>query len=148
MRVKSALAVIAILGSGWSEAMPSALAEVPVMNGMYRYTDENGNAGIWTIANACTTGCLAYVATSPGHGFTAALLDGVYVTTRVVPDGVRCPLYFVGDTAFGGGTYSVVVHQWWNPRTLAGAVDYLDTAAPCGVENLHDTFTLTPIDSQ
>lgn len=145
MRTRNVVTAIALLFGTWFMAVPTATAEATVMNGTYRYTDENGNAGTWTIANACTAGCLAYVTTSPGHGFTAKLLDGVYVTTREVPDGLRCPLYFVGDTVLGGGTYSVVVHQWWNPRTLTGAVDYLDTPAPCGVSNLHDTFSLTPI---
>lgn len=139
------LATIGLLSGAWLGAAPLATADAPVTNGAYRYTDQNGNVATWIIRTECTPGCLADVTTSPGHGFTAPLVNGTYTVTRTVPDGLTCPLYPVGEILLGGGRYPVVARQFWDARTLHGGVDYLDTPAPCPIANLHDTFTLTPI---
>jgi hypothetical protein len=144
MRTNTLLAGIALAFCAFLGTAP-ANADAPPTDGAYRYLDASGNAGTWTIRTACTPNCLAYVTTSPGRGFTAPLTNGKYAVTRTVPDGVTCPAYFVGETPVGGGTYWVVVHQWWDPSTLTGGVDYLQTAAPCGLPIAHDTFTLTRI---
>ena len=122
-----------------------ATADAPAMNGAYRYTDQNGNVTTWIIRTECTPGCFANVTTSPGHGFTAPLVNGMYTVARTVPDGVTCPLYPVGETYLGGGRYPVVVRQFWDARTLAGGVDFLDSPAPCGIPTPHNTFTLVKI---
>jgi hypothetical protein len=60
-----------------------------------------------------------------------------------------CPGYttIVGETpaSVDGGEHPVTVNQWWDPRTLTGEVDFLETSAPCGLHDLRDTFTLTRI---
>ncbi|MHA7649491.1 hypothetical protein ACX9NE_06930 [Mycobacterium sp. ML4] len=145
MRIQTALATIAIVFGAALGAAPLAWSDAPVLDGTYRYSDENGHATTWLIRTDCAHGCLAYVTTSPGHGFTAALINGSYIVTRTVPDGVTCPLYPVGESLFGGGTYPVVVRQTWDARNLTGEVNYLETPAPCGVANQHDTFTLTRV---
>jgi hypothetical protein len=145
MRTNTLLAKITLLCGALLAAAPPANADAPPIDGGYRYLDASGNAGTWTIRTACTPHCLAYVTTSPGRGFTAPLINGNYTVTRTVPDGVTCPAYYVGETPFGGGTYWVVVNQWWDPSTLTGGVDYLQTPAPCGIPTAHDTFTLTRV---
>jgi hypothetical protein len=122
-----------------------ANAHAPSTDGAYRYLEGDGSAGTWIIRTACTPRCAAYVTTSPSYGFTAPLTNGKYTVTRTVPDGVTCPPYYVGDTPLGSSTYSVVVHQWWDPGTRTGGVDYLQSPAPCGIPIAHDTFTLTRI---
>lgn len=126
---------------------PIARAEVPAADGVYAYMEGPAAAETWTIRTTCTPQCVAHVTTTPGHGFTAPLVDGNYVVTRTVPQGVTCPSYFLGDngSSWGGGTHPVTVHQWWDPVTLAGGVDFLDSPAPCGIPNPHNTFTLVKI---
>jgi hypothetical protein len=117
------------------------------MDGLYTYADEDGVVATWAIRTTCTPGCVAHVTTAPGHGFDAHLVNGRYTTTRVVPEGASCPAYTVGDNGalFDGGSHPVTVYQWWDPATLTGEVDFLDTPAPCALHDQHDTFTLTRI---
>ena len=116
------------------------------MNGTYRYADEDGDFGTWVISTSCTLGCVAHVTTSPGRGFDAALVDGRYTNTRSVPEGVTCTAYGWEGIGTQTSTHAVTVTQWWDPATLTGEVDFLDTTAPCGVhEDPRDRFTLTRI---
>lgn len=127
---------------------PPASAEVPtMMDGDYAYQDEDGVVATWTIRTTCTPACVAHVTTAPGYGFTAPLVNGRYAVKRTVPEGAVCPPYQLGDngSSFDGGTHPVHVYQWWDPVTLAGEVDFLETTAPCGLHDLRDTFTLTKI---
>jgi hypothetical protein len=144
----SALLATAILPAfALGSAAPLARAEVQVMEGVYSYIDEDGDAATWTIRTTCTPHCVAQVTTVPGYGFAAPLINGRHTVTRTVPEGVTCPSYFLGDNGslWDGGTYPVTVHQWWDPLTLTGGVEFLDSAAPCGIPDPHDTFTLTRI---
>lgn len=115
------------------------------MEGVYHYADEDGVTGTWTIGTTCTPGCVAHVSTGPGMGFDAPLVNGRYAVKRVVPEGAVCPAYFVGDVPFAADSHPVHVYQWWDPVTLAGEVDFLETSAPCGLHDLRDAFTLTKI---
>jgi hypothetical protein len=128
---------------------PIARAEVPAMDGVYTYADEDGVVATWSIRTTCTPGCVAHVTTAAGRGFDAPLVNGRYTVTRTVPEGAVCPGHadFVGETAawFDGGEHPVKVYQWWDPRTLTGEVDFLESSAPCGLHDLRDTFTLTRI---
>jgi hypothetical protein len=126
---------------------PPAQAEVPPMDGVYTYADDDGDSGTWAIRTTCTPGCVAQVTTGPGRGFDAPLLNGRFVATRVVPDGVYCPGYHFHEDFYYyyAGSHPVTVTQWWDPVTLTGAVDFLSTSAPCGLSDAHDTFTLTRI---
>lgn len=134
-------------GMGLSVTTLLARAEVPAMDGVYAYADEDGVTGTWIIRTTCTPGCAAHVTTGPGRGFDAPLVDGRYIVTRVVPEGAVCPAYTVGDNGawFDGGAHEVTATQWWDPRTLTGEVDFLRSPAPCGLGDLHDRFTLTRI---
>lgn len=149
MRIRTLIMSMTMLFDVVLAGTPSANADMPAMNGTYRYTDDKGNVGTWIIKTTCSSGCRADVTTSPGHGFTASLVDGVYTVNRTVPNGVTCPnsFTFFGETGISvdGGSYSVSVRQWWDASTLAGGTDYLDSAAPCAIFPSHDTFVLKPI---
>ena len=150
MKINAFLAAIALLsGSGLNATAPLAGAEVPAMDGVYTYADEDGVVATWKIRTTCTPGCVAHVTTGPGRGFDAPLVNGRFTVTRTVPEGAICPAYtaFVGETpaSFDGGEHPVTVNQWWDPRTLTGEVDFLETSAPCGLVDRRDTFTLTRI---
>jgi hypothetical protein len=134
-------------GLGVCSTAPPARAESPPMDGVYAYADEDGDTGTWTIRTTCTPGCVAHVTTGPGRGFDAPLVDGRFMATRVVPDGVYCPGYHFQEDFYYyfEGSHPVVVTQWWNPLTLTGEVDFLSTSAPCGLSDPHDRFTLTKI---
>ncbi|OBJ80970.1 hypothetical protein A5656_18530 [Mycobacterium gordonae] len=131
-----------------SVAPPTARAEDPTTTGVYLYADEDGDTGTWTIRTTCTPDCVAHVTTSSGRGFDAALVDGRYTNTRTIPGGVTCPGHTAGD--FGrwipASEHPVTVTQWWDPATLAGEVDFFNDAAPCGLADRRDSFTLTRID--
>ncbi|OBK28944.1 hypothetical protein A5634_19240 [Mycobacterium asiaticum] len=124
-----------------------ARADSPAMDGVYTYLDDDGFAATWTVRTTCSPDCVAQVTTTPGHGFAAPLINGRHTVTRTVPDGVTCPEYFLGDngSTWGGGMHPVTVHQSWDPRTLVGEVDFVDSPAPCGIPDPHDTFTLTKV---
>jgi hypothetical protein len=146
MRIHASIATLALLlGSFLSSTTPIAAAEVPAMDGTYHYADEDGDVGTWIIRTTCTPGCVAHVTTGPGQGFSAPLINGRFTVTRTVPEGLICPAFTVGDNGslFDGGMHPVNVKQWWDPLTLAGEVDFLDSTAPCGLKDLRDSFTLT-----
>jgi hypothetical protein len=109
------------------------------MNGVYHYADEDGDTGTWVIRTACTPNCVAPVTTSPTRGFDAELIDGRYISTRTVAEGAICPAGEGGD----GGQHPVTFTQWWDPQTLTGEVDFLESSAPCGLKDLRGAFTLT-----
>lgn len=147
MRANLPFAGLALLSATLSGSMPLAVAEGPATDGAYRYVDEDGDTGMWFIRTTCTPHCVAHVSTEPGHGFSAPLVNGRHTVTRTVPDGVTCPSYYLGDNGslWGGDTHAVTVHQWWDPRTLSGEAHFVHTAAPCGIPDPHDTFTLTRV---
>src|ERR1700709_1292576 len=105
MKINECTAAVALLaGLGFCATTPTAGAEeVPLMNGVYHYADDDGDVGTWTIRTRCTPGCVAHVTTSPGRGFDAPLVDGRYTVTRTVPEGVSCTSY--GHGWEGMGTY-------------------------------------------
>jgi hypothetical protein len=146
MGMKRLLAIVAVLlGSLLGAVVPQARAEVPVGEGVYIYLDTGGGYATWHIRTACTPQCVAQVTTAPGHGFAAPLVNGRPTVTRIVPNGVTCPLYQVGELLADGGTWPVTVHQSWDPRTLSGEVYFVESPSPCGIPNSHGTFTLTRI---
>ncbi len=146
MRLRAVPATVSLLVAlGLSAAPPQARAEAPTMDGVYQYADEDGDVGTWTIRTDCSTTCVARVMTGPGRGFDAQLVDGRYVNSRTVPEGLRCPTYQLGETLWDGGHHSVDVIQWWDPVTLTGEVDFLYHSAPCYNDDRHDTFTLTRV---
>lgn len=147
MRTSAVLAAFAISSGAWLGAAPLAQADAPMMQGVYDYVESDGVAGTWTIKTTCAPECVAYVTTTPGHGFAAPLVNGRHTVTRFVPDGVTCPSYMLGDNGslWDGGTYGVTVRQWWDPRTLAGGVNFLDSSSPCGIPNPYDSFRLTKV---
>lgn len=146
---RNAVLAVVALASGvlFSPALPVASAEVPKMQGVYAYTESDGVAATWTITTTCAPDCVAHVTTAPGHGFTAPLVNGRHTVTRSVPDGVTCPPYQLGDNGslWSGGTWPVTVRQWWDPVTLNGGVDFLDSPSPCGIPNPRTSFTLSRI---
>ena len=73
-------------------------------------------------------------------------MNGRYAVTRIVPEGVECPWYPIGDYGswIEASTHTVAVYQWWDPKTLTGEVDFLESGIPC-VHDLNDSFTLTKI---
>ncbi|OBK12582.1 hypothetical protein [Mycobacterium asiaticum] len=149
MGKKTVVAAVALsFAALFSARLPSAAAEVPEMQGVYAYTESDGVAATWTITTTCAPGCVAHVTTSPGHGFNAPLVNGRHTVTRSVPDGVTCPAYLLGDNGslWSGGTWPVTVRQWWDPVSLNGGVEFLDSPSPCGIPNPRTSFTLTPID--
>jgi hypothetical protein len=146
MRMKRLLAIVAVLSCSLLGTVASpARAEVPVGEGVYLYLDTGGGSATWHIRTTCTPQCVAQVTTAPGHGFAAPLINGRPTVTRIVPDGVTCPLYQVGELLAGGGTWPVTVHQSWDPRTLRGEVYFVESPSPCGIPNSDGTFTLTRI---
>lgn len=148
MRIGTLLAAIALgYGLWFGTAMPQASADSAGMNGVYNYRDDNGVTATWTITTTCSPGCVAHVTTGPGRGFAAPFVDGRPTVTRTVPDGVTCPTYTLGynGSVWGGGQFPVTVVQSWDPGTLAGEADFVDTPAPCGIINTSQRFSLTKI---
>lgn len=148
MKAKAFIAAIALLSGGiFSGIAPTAFAEVPPMNGVYHYEDEDGATATWVIRTSCTSTCVAHVTTSPGRFFEAPLVNGRYAVTRTVPDGHTCPGWFIGDSAVltESTSHAITVYQWWDPVTLTGEVDFLDSEAPCMNHDAKDWFTLTRI---
>jgi hypothetical protein len=145
MKINPFTAAIALLsGLGLYATPPIAWAESPMMDGVYHYVDEDGAVGTWIIRTTCAPDCVAHVTTAPGRGFDAPLIDGRFTVTRVVPDGATCPVINAGDfNLYGGGKHDVTVNQWWDPVTLTGEVDFLESSAGCGLPDLRDSFTLT-----
>ncbi len=148
MKINALTAAIALWSVlGLCATPPIAWAESPTMDGVYHYADEDGAVGTWIIRTTCTPDCVAHVTTAPGRGFDAPLVDGRYTITRTVSEGATCPVYSVGDfNLYGGSTHPVTFIQWWDPVTLTGEVDFLETSAPCGLPDLRDRFTLTKFD--
>lgn len=146
MTLGAAAVLTTVLAIG--AAPPPTQAEVPTLAGVYLYADEDGDTGTWAIRTTCTPDCVAHVTTSSGRSFDAALVDGRYTNTRTIPGGVVCPGHTAGD--FGrwipASEHLVTVTQWWDPVTLAGEVDFYNDAAPCGLADRTDRFTLTRID--
>ena len=140
----AAAAIVVVMGGGVAIA-PPARAEAPAMNGVYLYTDEDGDVGTWTISTTCAPNCIAHVATGPGKGFDAPLVGDVFTVNRSVPAGLSCPDYVLADSVWDAGDHPVQVWQWWDPLTLQGEVHFLATTAPCDIGDHHDRFTLTPI---
>ncbi|WP_025735148.1 hypothetical protein [Mycobacterium genavense] len=120
-----------------ASAEPPAAADDTKMNGVYHYADEDGDIGTWTINTTCKQVCVAHVSTGPGQGFNAPLIDGQYTVTRTIPEAAIC--------ANDSSLHPVHVHQSWDPLTLTGVAVFLDSAAPCGLTDPHDAFTLTKI---
>ena len=147
MRLHLPVATVGLIIGGLFAVAPAAGAEVPITQGVYEYVDGFGAASTWAITTTCAPHCVAHVTTAPGHGFTAPLVNGRHVVTRTVPEGVTCPSYYLGDngSSWGGGTHPVLVRQWWDPVTLAGGVDFLESSAPCGIPNPHNSFTLVKV---
>jgi len=146
MRINAFIVAISLMsGLGLSAPPPLARAEVPPMDGVFTYADEDGVVATWIIKTTCTPGCVAHVTTAPGHGFDAPLVDGRYAVTRTVPEGALCPEFLIEGSSFGGDMHPVTVYQWWNPLTLTGEVDFLESPAPCGLRDWRDTFTLTKV---
>ena len=146
MRMKRLLTIVALLcASSIGAVSPLASAEVSPGEGVYLYQDTGGGSATWTIKTTCTPQCVAQVTTAPGHGFAAPLINGHPTTTRIVPNGVTCPMYQLGELLWDGGTWPVTVHQSWDPSTLRGEVSFLESPSPCGIPNSHGTFTLTRI---
>jgi len=127
----------AILPAPLVSAEPLATGDDVKMNGVYHYADEDGDTGVWTINTTCKQVCVAHVTTAPGQGFNAPLLDGQYTVTRTIPEAAIC--------ANDNSLHPVTVHQSWDPLTLTGLAVFLDSSAPCGLTDPHDTFTLTKI---
>ncbi|MCV7030627.1 hypothetical protein [Mycobacterium sherrisii] len=133
----SAFAAIATLPAPSAAAEPLTAVEELKMNGTYRYADEDGDTGTWTIDTTCRQVCVAHVWTGPGQGFNAPLLDGRYIVTRTIPEAAICS----NDLS----QHPVTVQQSWDPLTLNGVAIFLDSSAPCGLNEAHDTFTLTKL---
>jgi len=145
--VKAPIAAVALCSAAVFGAAPPAFADAPPKDGAFTYLDENGQSATWIIRTTCSPDCVAQVTTSPGHGFTAPLIDGRPTATRSVPDGVTCPSSFIGDSGSlrDGGVWPVTVRQSWDPGTLHGDVYFLDSPSPCGIPVWHQTFTLMKI---
>jgi hypothetical protein len=133
----AAFAAVALLPAPIAAAEPLAAADDLKMNGVYHYADEDGDTGTWTINTTCRQVCVAHVWTAPGQGFNAPLLDGQYTVTRTIPEAAICS----NDLS----QHPVTVSQTWDPLTLTGVAIFLDTSAPCGLNDSHDTFTLTKL---
>ncbi|SOJ56522.1 hypothetical protein MSIMFB_04001 [Mycobacterium simulans] len=148
MRCKTLVAATAVFaGVGSCATPPLARAEVSAMDGVYTYADEDGVVATWAINTTCTPRCVAHVTTAPGQGFDAPLVDGRYFVTRTVPEGAICPAHIPGDggSPHDASQHPVTVNQWWDPITLTGEVDFLESPAPCGLGDWHDRFTLTRV---
>ena len=141
MRISTFIAATAIFAGAVTLPAPLASAEPLAsadekMNGVYHYADEDGGAGTWIIRTTCTPACVAHVSTSMEGGFDAPLVNGRYTVARTVPEGAVCP---------DSSQHPIDVNQSWDPVTLTGEVDFVNTAAPCGLEDNRDIFTLTRI---
>lgn len=156
MRIRAVAAAIGLLcGVGLGVAAPQARAEGPAMDGVYLYADEDGGSGTWTVSTTCNPSCVAHVTTALGRSFDAPLIDGQYVNSRTIPDGLTCPLYVMGDFAVDGGDHPVSVVQWWNPITLSGEVHFYPSfgvvsdvphvSPNCYTDEHHQRFTLTKV---
>lgn len=147
MTSKAFPAAIALLCGLGLSAPPQAAAELPTMNGVYNYSDEDGDVGTWTVTTTCNPSCVAHVTTGSGRSFDARLENGRYVNSRIIMDGLECPPYFIGELVLGGRSHPVNVTQWWDPATLTGEVDFAHASgvAPCTLDDHHDRFTLTRI---
>lgn len=154
MRMKaSAAAVVLLFGVGLGAAAPQAKTEPPAMDGVYLYADDDGGKGTWTISTTCSPSCVAHVTTAKGGSFDAPLIDGQYVNSRTIPDGLNCPLYVMGDFLFDGGYHPVSIVQWWDPVTLHGEVhftpyskvDIPHVPPNCYIVDHHQLFTLTKV---
>jgi hypothetical protein len=143
MRISTLFAVgiffagAAALPAPLATAEPLATGDDVKMNGVYHYADEDGDTGVWTINTTCKQLCVAHVTTAPGQGFDATFLDGLYTVTRTIPEAAICS----NDNSL----HPVTVHQTWDPLTLTGLAIFLESSAPCGLTDPHDTFTLTKI---
>ncbi|BBX42505.1 hypothetical protein MSIM_39560 [Mycobacterium simiae] len=143
MRIATFIAGTTLFASWAISSAPSAPAEPRgtvdelKMNGVYHYADEDGDTGTWTIDTTCRQVCVAHVWTAPGQGFNAPLIDGQYTVTRTIPEAAICS----NDLS----QHPVTVRQSWDPLTLTGIAIFLDSSAPCGLNDPHDTFTLTKL---
>lgn len=143
MRIHTFIAATALFAGAllWApahraSAEPLASGDDTKMNGVYHYADEDGGAGTWIIRTTCTPGCVAHVSTSMEGGFDAPLVNGRYTVARTVPEGAVCP---------DSSQHPIDVNQSWDPLTLTGEVDFVNTTAPCGLDDNRDVFTLTRI---
>ncbi|MEE6137717.1 hypothetical protein SKC41_15435 [Mycobacterium sp. 050128] len=143
MRINTFIAATALFAGAATlpappaSAEPLAAADDTKLNGVYRYADEDGDTGTWTINTTCKQVCVAHVTTAPGFGFNAPFIDGLYSVTRTIPEAAICS----NDNSL----HPVTVHQSWDPLTLTGLAVFMDSTAPCGLTDPHDTFTLTKI---
>lgn len=143
MRIATFIAGVTLFASLAISLAPTAPAEPRgtvdelKMNGVYHYADEDGDTGTWTINTTCRQVCVAHVWTAPGQGFNAPLIDGQYTVTRTIPEAAICS----NDLS----QHPVTVRQSWDPLTLTGVAVFLDSSAPCGLIDPHDTFTLTKL---
>lgn len=143
MRISTVIAATALFaGAATSATLPAAAEPLAAgddtkMNGVYHYADEDGDSGTWTINTTCKQVCVAHVTTGPGQGFNAPFIDGRYTVTRTIPEGAIC--------ANDPSMHPVSVNQSWDPLTLTGVAVFLDSTAPCGLTDPHDSFTLTKI---
>lgn len=138
MRINTFMAAAAIVAGAalCAPAAPAGATDETRMNGVYSYADEDGLNGTWIIKTTCTPSCVAHVSTALDAGFDAPLVNGRYTVTRTVPEGAVCP---------DNSQHPVTVNQSWDPQTLTGEVDFLETSAPCGLGDQHDDFVLTRI---
>jgi len=152
MRIKVLVAAIGLLlGVAPGVVAPQARAESPMMDGVYLYADADGGTGTWTVNTTCSPDCIAHVTTALGRSFDAPFIDGRYVNSRTIPDGLDCPLYQMADSLWDPGSHPVSVVQWWDPITLkgevhftpAGQVDFPHSPPSCYIVEHHQLFTLT-----
>jgi hypothetical protein len=136
MRISTFIAATAFFAGAVSLPAPLASAEDTRMNGVYHYADEDGGTGTWIVHTKCTPGCVAHVSTTLDNGFDAPLVNGRYTIARTIPEGAVCP---------DSSQHPIDVNQSWDPLTLTGEVDFLNTSAPCGLDDNRDVFTLTRI---
>lgn len=138
MRINTFMAAATIVsGAGLCAPAPLAGAtDETRINGVYSYADEDGLRGTWIIETTCTPACVAHVSTALDAGFDAPLVNSRYTVTRTVPEGAVCP---------DNSQHPVTINQSWDPQTLTGEVDFLETSAPCGLGDQHDDFVLTRI---
>lgn len=157
MRIRVSGATIGLLlGVGLGVTAPQAKAYEPAMDGVYLYIDEDGGTGTWTVNTTCNPDCIAHVTTALRRGFDAPFVDGRYVNSRTIPDGLDCPLYQMADSLWDPGDHPVSVIQWWDPITLRGEVhftpaeqvDYPHTPPSCYIVEHHQVFSLTKVSQE